>query len=474
MSASASLDAALPRYEAWLARETGIDAETLGASGLARAVLERTRATQGLGEPAAEISENALEAYYQQLIASPEERQALIETLVVPETWFFRDREAFAALARLAHERLVREPARALRVLSAPCSTGEEPYSIAMALLDAGIAAERFSVDAVDISERALNHARLAMYGRNSFRGHALEFRARHFSATEDGWRLHERVREAVRFARVNLFEAPPSNGGVKYDFIFCRNMLIYFGRDAQDQAIRRLDAQLADGGAIFVGPAETGLMMRHPLSPARIPLAFAFRRAQPEETAARGAFALPVLPMATTATADKGAADRQPLPVIARRSGTASAPATVFTPPRPIEQRVPAPPAQPRPVTRPAAPAPATLEDARRSADAGRLDEAAMLAHAFMKQHGPHADAFYLLGLIADAQNRGDEAHDHYRKALYLEPTHYEALTHLAALLDMMGDTAGAERLMRRVERATPPTAPASAGARNALARTS
>ncbi|QCP55057.1 methyltransferase [Trinickia violacea] len=458
------MDAAHSRYETWLARETGIDASTLGVRALSRAVQERARLTQAPDE--------ALDAYYQLLIASPEERQALIETLVVPETWFFRDSEAFAALARLAAERLVREPARVLRVLSAPCSTGEEPYSIAMALLDAGIGAERFTVDAVDISERALAHARTALYGRNSFRGRALDFRARHFGETQDGWLLNERIRQTVRFTRVNLFDAT-SSGDASYDFIFCRNMLIYFGRDAQDHAIRRLNAQLAPGGTIFVGPAETGLMMRHPLSSARIPLAFAFQRAIPEEAAARAARVLPLcVPVSVSVPTARSVVPPEPaLPLNRPRQTAASAAAPLYTPPRLISPRVPVA----RQTTAPpqsAANQTATLDDAQRCADAGRLDEAEILAHAVMKQHGPHADAFYLLGLIADAQNRSAEAREHYRKALYLEPAHYEALTHLAALLDMIGDAAGAQQLMRRVERAKP-RANATSGTRESPVRT-
>ncbi|WP_010095637.1 CheR family methyltransferase, partial [Burkholderia ubonensis] len=147
--------------------------------------------------------------------------------------------------------------------------------------LDAGIGPSRFSVDAIDISARAIERARDGLYGRNSFRGHPLEFRDRHFHETAGGWQLDARVQEPVRFVRASLFDLP-LDADARYDFIFCRNVLIYFNRDAQDQSIRLLDQQLSDGGTIFVGPAETGLMMRHPLTPARIPLAFAFHRAPP------------------------------------------------------------------------------------------------------------------------------------------------------------------------------------------------
>ncbi|QYD68049.1 methyltransferase [Paraburkholderia edwinii] len=468
MNAEPRIDA---RFESWLLRETGISAPTLGAHAFERAVWDRVRATQEAA------SEGDLETYWQLLNASHDERQALVELIVVPETWFFRDREAFVALARLANERLVRDASHVLRVLSAPCSTGEEPYSIAMALFDAGIGPERFSIDAIDISERALDIARAGVYGRNSFRGRALEFRERHFTVAGSGaagsdsrfcaddtgladaagaasgdvrYVLSERVRNAVRFGRANLFDAPhPADA--RFDFILCRNVLIYFDRDSQDRAIRLLDARLAQDGMMFVGPAETGLMMRHAYNPARIPLAFAFARAPADE-----------------------ARPPRPAPIA---SAIAVAPVKPIAPIAPIPPIRPVPPAR-QPFAKQAAAARATaskvdatrtasasseaptkrealLADASRLADEGRFDHAERVANQCVNIHGPDASAFYLLGLIMDARGRGADAGDYYRKALYLEPSHYEALTHLAALLEMTGDAAGAERLTRRAERA-------------------
>ena len=133
--------------------------------------------------------------------ASPVELQALIEAVVVPETWFFRDREAFSTLARLVQEASPTAHADGVRrILSLPSSTGEEPYSIAMALFDAGVPADRFSIDAIDISAHAIAVARRATYGKNSFRGHDLGFRARYFDATATGHRLADRVRRPGAF----------------------------------------------------------------------------------------------------------------------------------------------------------------------------------------------------------------------------------------------------------------------------------
>ncbi|QQJ98811.1 MCP methyltransferase [Burkholderia ambifaria] len=469
------------RFRGWLLRETGIDPDSLGNDFLSRALTERVHALQGDGErlPSAArpaVTPEALDAYWQQLNASADERRALIELFVVPETWFFRDREAFATLARLALERLAATPGRVIRVLSAPCSTGEEPYSAAMALLDAGLDPASFMIDALDLSARAIEQARLGCYGRNAFRGTATEFRARYFTPAADGWLLDERVRARVQFRQANLIE-PGVDTGIRYDFVFCRNVLIYFDRDAQDRVIGSLESWLADDGMLFVGPAETGVAMRHGMRSARVPLAFAFHRdhgsAAADASAVRQAAPTPAVApyrRAERLTVAPPAAARPLLAVVPPTwNGSAPSPAALAPAERPTAfepladmragsltnaanaanaANVPAPAA---PLADGAAP---TLEEAQALANAGAFDEAERVLARFSAHAGPHADAFYLNGLIADACGRVAEAGDFYRKALYLRPTHHEALTHLATLLDVGGDGAGAQWLLERARR--------------------
>ncbi|WP_322046303.1 CheR family methyltransferase [Paraburkholderia sp. J67] len=473
------------RFAAWLLEETGIDAESLGAQALARAVALRAAATVAVdlanGAALTALSEAEREAYWTLLTTTAAERQALIDALVVPETWFFREREAFAALARGGMERLVRHPGDVLRVLSVPCSTGEEPYSAAMALLDAGFTHEQFGIDAIDISSVSIEAAARGVYGRNAFRGDSLAFRERYFHARPEGWQLADTVRRAVHFERANLFDWLAAHP-VRYDFIFCRNVLIYFDRQAQDRAIGLLRSRLAEGGMIFVGPAETGLMMRHEFASAQIPLAFGFRW-----TGGEGAYAADPLTSSLRPARAVQAATPQSAPSAALRPLHAAPPARAADPfathaatAMPTTRGAArahignggnggTPPAS-RPATPFAAPAFAassanavpptphapTLAEARRLADAGSLDAAARAAAQHAQTAPDDAEVWYLLGLIADAQGEAALALGHYRKVLYLEPGHYEALTHLAALLEVQGDADGARRLMRRAERAS------------------
>ncbi len=407
----------LAEFEALLQRTMGLDAASIGSSVIERAVISRAKACHS----------RDWDAYGELLRASAAERQELIEEVVVPETWFFRDREAFHSLARFVRDEWI--PANlggSMRVLSLPCSTGEEPYSIALTLFEAGLPANCFRIDAVDISARALARARAGVYGRNSFRGTELAFRDLYFAKTIGGWEVSPLMKQQVHFREGNLFDPDILPGSETYDVIFCRNVLIYFDRPAQDQTVTVLSRLLRPAGVLFVGPSETGLLLRHPYHSLRTPRAFAFRKASAGLRPSRST---------TRVTVGK----RRPVvaPAAAARKPAPSAP------PPPLLVRSPAP-------VRPEA----ILDEAARLAGQGRLAETAQLCENHLRAHGPSARAYYLLGLVRDAAGNPGEAAEYFRKAIYLEPLHHEALVHLGYLLEKQGDKAGAKVLNERAKR--------------------
>ncbi|SAK89799.1 MCP methyltransferase, CheR-type [Caballeronia fortuita] len=424
------------RFIDLLHRTIGLDAESIGANAVARAVRERYHLWR-------DERGGTLDDYYRAVTQDGAHMQELIDAVVVPETWFFRDPEAYAALARLARVRLHERPAKPVRVLSAPCSTGEEAYTVAMSLLEAGIPAERFTIDAIDVSERALAIARRAHYGRNAFRGRALDYRDRHFVASDGGWQLDPAIAQSVCFSQANLLQLD-ALAFERFDFILCRNVLIYFDRDTQCAALRVLDGLLAQGGTLFVGPAETGLLMREGMSSANIPLAFAFNRPEHER-----------------ANVFRGGWPRQHTPHSQHAPHSQHDPQIIAKPIKPAFV-LPAwasapPPVRATPVMTPREEAPkepANLTHARALADAGQLDDAARAAHAYLSAHPSNADAYYLLGVIADARGERQASRGHYRRALYLDPAHREALAHLAACLSLDGDESGARLLLARAGR--------------------
>jgi chemotaxis protein methyltransferase WspC len=412
----------MTEFEAILKRTMGLDAASIGLPAVERAVQERMAANR-CTRP---------EAYLERLQTSRDELQALIEAVVVPETWFFRDREAFAALAGTVYSEWSRGHADGMmRILSLPCSTGEEPYSMAMALLDGGVPPDRFRVDAVDISARSVALAQAAVYGKNSFRGEDLGYRERHFEAADPrSWRLKAAVTRQVEFQTGNLFEADFLPGAARFDVIFCRNVLIYFDRPMQDRAVGVLRRLLAPQGFLFVGPSETGLLLSHDFDPAKLPLAFAFRKGG---VAARAAGAPAPASWVPAVRATPRAAPR---PVV-----------------RPLPFQAVKHPAGANPKAD-AGEAAAGLDAVAALADQGHFVEAAKRGEEHLRAHGPTARAFYLLGLVRDAAGNHGAAIEYYRKALYLEPKHREALLQLAYLLEKQGDRPGAKVLNERARR--------------------
>lgn len=394
------------RIEALLHDTMGLDVESIGSVAVERAIRARMEAgriaTQG--------------QYWQLVKDSRAELQALIEVVVVPETWFTRDAQAFVELTRVARVEWGAGGSGAVRrLLSVPCSTGEEPYSMAMAMLDAGFTPGRFAIDAVDISERSIEKARRGIYGRNSFRGQDLAFREQYFEPVAEGHLVNPAVRHGVRFMQGNVLNdgLPAAEG--QYDAIFCRNLLIYFDQADQDRTIARLRRMLKENGLLFVGPAESNMVLDHDLVSAKVPLAFAFRKPALRAKVPRlHAVPSPVMSSKTMA------ADVEP-------------------------KRLPA-----------MLPAnePDFMDEAVALANQGRLADAEILCEEQMRKHGPSAPLFHLLGLICGASGRTSAADRYYRKALYLDQNHQESLMHLSLLLEQQDDTRGAMLLRNRAQR--------------------
>ena len=399
-------------FEGLLKGAIGLDASTIGAAAVERAVRERQSAIGILSR----------DEYFGLVSASAPELQALIECVVVPETWFYRDADAFASLRELATRRRgASSTAPVITALSLPCSTGEEPYSMAIALLDA-MPAETFRVDGIDISHRSLAHARTGEYRKSAFRGTTSEFRRHYFERIGDRSRVTDEIRRHVTFRHGNLLIPRTLPLAHRYDVVFCRNVLIYFDRPSQEQALRVIGALLAPDGVLFVSPAETGILHRLNFTPAEVGKS-AFRlhqRVVPEVPS----IAVPM--------------PRRLAPV--RRVEPVSAP---VRPPAVDSIPTEAPPVVD------------ALDAVARLADEGRFTEAAAQCEAQIARGRSSARLFYLLGLVRDAERNAAEAAAAYRKALYLDPHHHDALLHLAALMDAEHRPAEAARLRRRAQRA-------------------
>ncbi|HEX8602858.1 MAG TPA: CheR family methyltransferase, partial [Pseudoduganella sp.] len=372
----------------------------------------------------------------------------LVELVVVPESWMFRDPQAFAVAAAYTKRRLASGERQLLRMLSIPCAGGEEPYTLAMALVDAGVPPTAFAIDAVDLSTACIARAQEGLYGRNAFRGKDLDFRERHFTREDnDLYRIDPGLRRRVRFRQGNLLTselAPPGT----YDVIFCRNLLIYFDAPTTAAAIARLAALLAGDGVLLAGYAEVPSFMQNGFTTLPYRQAFALCKDSAPESAPFAGLPLPVNDMPERR--------RKPQDEVPRERRAAPRPAAAATAPLPAPSR-PAP----RPATPPAAAAAAaaaaavagTLDEARRLADSGQPRAAEAICRALAAREPDNAGAWFLLGLLTEAA-APDEAQGHLRRCIYLEPGHYDALCHLALLAGRRGDVAAQENLRERAAR--------------------
>jgi chemotaxis protein methyltransferase WspC len=378
--------------------------------------LDQSTIDRALRERMAQSGVTDTDQYLRDMTAA--ELAALVELVVVPESWMFRDPDAFAAATAFVQRRLAARPERTVRILSLPCAGGEEPYSMAMALNDAGIAPSSFRIEGVDLSQASIARANAGRYTRNAFRGRAPDFLERHFSRHGAEYQISEALRAQVAFAQGNLLAFDASTATGRYDVVFCRNLLIYFDEPTSAAAIAVLRTLLADDGMLLAGYAEVPAFCRNGFAPLRMPGAFALQKdfGKPK----------PVAPPAVAA---------------ARKPAAAPAPA-------------PAPPRTPAPTAVAAADSAALLAQARRQADQGDYPGAAAACQAVLAADPDSADAYFILGMVSECQGKPGVADDYWRRCIYLKPDHYEALCHLALLAGQSGDAPRAAAFRQRAAR--------------------
>ena len=354
-----------------------------------------------------------------------EEWQTLVDEVIVPETWFFRHSESFHFLASYVTEKWSPDhPTRAFQVFCIPCASGEEPYSVAMTLLDAGLEARRVRIDAADISERLLARARLARYGNTSFREKPEPSRERYFVNCEEGWRVREEVTRLVHFEKANLLDLSHFRQRAPYDAIFCRNALIYLDQRARREVVSGMSELLDEEGLLFTGSSELTHFCEAGYVPADYPQSFACHKKKPISSLALISAPTTVVAATTTRHADTTGG---PMAADANRN----------------------PEVHPSPLT------PPTIEQAEQLADRGDLDGATAICERLLESGVKNPKVYSLLGVINESKGALQSAEEFFRKALYLAPGNYESLLHMSLLCDQRGDVDGARLYRARASRA-------------------
>jgi chemotaxis protein methyltransferase CheR len=199
------------------------------------------------------------------------------------ETYFFRETYQFETY----FDELEREsgPGRALRVLCAGCSSGEEPYTLRILAQENALRlrGKEIEIDAFDLDASRIEMARRAVYGRSSMRALAPEQAALYLTPVsperEESWSLKTPYRKGIRFAWGNILEPATYRPAAPYDAIFCRNVLIYFSEAALRSAVCHFAAALRPGGLLFLGSAESIIGLSDQFETVRLSRSIAYRR---------------------------------------------------------------------------------------------------------------------------------------------------------------------------------------------------
>lgn len=202
------------------------------------------------------------------------ELAAIMDVLTVNETYFFREESQLKAFSEeiLRELKELKAQSKKLRIWSAGCSTGEEPYTIAMLILEKGYFFDGWDIEILgsDINQRVLQTARKGLYRKNSFRAIDDYYIRKYFTEENSLYRINDNVRRLVNFSYLNLYDPFKVKFVGTMDVIFCRNVLIYFHMDARKRVIENFYQRLSEGGFLLLGHAEslmnisTAFVLRH------------------------------------------------------------------------------------------------------------------------------------------------------------------------------------------------------------------
>jgi chemotaxis protein methyltransferase CheR len=223
-----------------------------------------------LGKRLRKLGMNSFDQYIDHVShdSSGMELTAMLDAISTNLTSFFRESEHFDYIASEVFTKLVASGQRRLRIWSAGCSTGEEPYSIAITATEKIPDLDRWDarVLATDLSTNVLRQAMDACYASKKLESMAPQLRQKHFIIEQNGrernYRVAEHIRRITTFAHLNLMGTWPMRG--PFDVIFCRNVMIYFDKPTRDKLVRRYWDLLAPGGTLLIGHSESLTGIQH------------------------------------------------------------------------------------------------------------------------------------------------------------------------------------------------------------------
>jgi Methylase of chemotaxis methyl-accepting proteins len=238
-----------------------------------------------LDEPARARNCSSLMDYYHLLKYEENghrEWEHAMDALSVQETYFWREMSQIQALVEVLVPQWFKKQAGPLRIWSAACASGEEPYTIAIALHEAGWGDYPIEILASDASAAALAKAKRGVFRERSFRSLPPNLRDKYFQTVETGWLLKPAIQSRVKFSQANIVSKSEVRGLASAPIIFCRNVFIYFSSDAIRRAVAAFSSFIPAAGHLFVGASESLLKLSEDFELTEIRDAFVYVKKSP------------------------------------------------------------------------------------------------------------------------------------------------------------------------------------------------
>ena len=396
-----------------VSRTIGFDPERIGLDSIIRAAHK----TQVYSKA------STIEALENQLLDDPKCRQLFTESIVVPESWLFREPKVFQHINTLLCNRLQKQPE--VMMLSAPSANGEEACSIALSLLESGHTQNQFHIIATDISRHAVKQARTGLFSENAFRTIDETLKNKWFSLTPKGWQVDPAIQETIEFLDRNLLDPSIANELIqkargRFDLICCRNLLVYFTKPARKNLIQILARLLKPDGELVIGAAETVILPTCDWEPTG-PLTFRLRKQAIE-------------PPLVQQESIQDNTHKSPIQTKVESSQLGRANPTI-----PSGNTAAIPTASPE-----------IIREVESLANAGDIEDAIQLCQESLQINGTQTDLLYILAILHQTAGDFETSEKLLEKAVYLEPRHEGALLSLALIAKRRGDTT-AERRYRR-----------------------
>jgi chemotaxis protein methyltransferase WspC len=366
--------------------------------------------------------------YSKRLVEDSGEAQQLLDELLVRESCFFRDVKPFDLIAGTAVS-----ASAPLRVLSAPSANGEEPYSVAITLLEAGVQAEHICVEALDISAAGIRDSQAGRYSESRMRHVSPQLRQRYFERHPEGsYSIKSLVKDCVHFVHGNALDIAEYYPEGHFHIILCRNLMIYLTQESRQRLLQALRRVSMPGALLIVGHAEAGFLLAEGEHGHGDSGNFAFLVNDPKRQG-RIAATSPGRRKNTTEPTGKRTGRRPGF--IAKQAG----------PPRRIADKT----HRADLAELPQVPA---LEMVTVLADSGRYEEARQQLLGLLEREPDSARAYSLLAFVMNATGDREAAIGCFEKAIYLDDSDRQSIEQLSLLYSAAGNRQGMATMQRKL----------------------